>query len=407
MKNKNENRLILSARKIASELIAFNESPFDEFDIISGEWEQDDFYYMEYEWFWAPDTWALIYNLPKKYNLWYFVETSLSTSATQNKTIWAYVSALVDVVWLGLAKELAPDFIPKRSRAAKLKVYSIVLALPADVITLELAEDYLTGRMAVAEKILIELGDEERAKSIIRTSTGKLNQARQFFLGRHGAVHAYLGRKLPVGASDFCAATGLDIERKNYAAPSEYQFIHLLRIITELENSDFPTYVFFVLVIWAGLRAKEAMHARVSWVLDSTTFPIIDVRNECDMITKSGRPRKVRILPHVSIILQSISGEYLVSDLKSERLRAYQNAINILKEIKIPDKKPVHYMRRIFYTATTKQCGAEEARRSAGHVSFGVGMNSYTFKEFGSELLRLWLAGPHGLYKAAPHVSCV
>ena len=70
MKNKNENRLILSARKIASELIAFNESPFDEFDIISGEWEQDDFYYMEYEWFWAPDTWALIYNLPKKYNLW-------------------------------------------------------------------------------------------------------------------------------------------------------------------------------------------------------------------------------------------------------------------------------------------------------------------------------------------------
>ncbi len=382
------------ARNIGRTLAEIPDSVFTGLSVSEAEWGQSDWMNLSPGFSPSDDTCQELSKLRSKTVLADFVLPWLGTSHLEFETNCAVLRSLVDVVRVGLKSDTA---LAGRAQSAseRLRTTCMILALPGDVVNFKLASTFLTS-CQVRSEVLRSQGKAFDADSILRTANGKLTSAGQIFGKKHLWIYSQFKLRVPTDLDGFRRADRLDVPKVRHVAPRPANFRRLLERMAELKRTDYPLYRFLVLVGWCGLRAEEALHARVSWLLDSSFHPRLCVQGEDDFLPKRTWLRRALILQSAFDILRGQNtGKFLVADQRSERWRAYQAALDLLEEVGFEDRKLVHYCRRIYFTSVSQSQpgGLEEARASVGHAGKDVGLGHYLLHEFTEEHLNLWITG--------------
>lgn len=131
------------------------------------------------------------------------------------------------------------------------------------VINRELAKEYQRRRLAQIEA---EAGGNKlRIEAGRRACNSTLAHAQSVF--SRAALEDYHEMRLPAGVHDFRAA--LPVAARRQEAPEQIPAATVRAILDDLEarrTSEPGTWAAAMLMLWGGLRNKDALHARRSWL---------------------------------------------------------------------------------------------------------------------------------------------
>jgi hypothetical protein len=389
-----KNWLLCRAEKIAAELHNQKCGPIARLRHYEMENRQQNLLYFDIGFDTSDEVWEQLFIRRASPTIWDFVEKTIKIQELLPASIWTNVRALVELVRQGLDSSVADQLIDARPIPANHFTYSIILALPASILGMNLVHSFQEARRRLADDLRVR-GKVGEAESQLRTTVNIVRRARWFFSDRMLPLYASARKKLPPDLETFMDCSLLVTEKVSYEPPSAELFRKLLGELASVAREDPPVYRFVLLTLWVGLRASEAVAARGAWVIDSIEKPRLHVRPEDDFLTKTGQSRLAWIPPCVFGTLCARSGStYIVADFASERIRAYRAALTMLERLGFDESRRVHYLRRFYYTAVAQHLGLDEAKESAGHHSHQVGFGHYLFETFSTELKEVWLAGP-------------
>ena len=298
---------------------------------------------------------------------------------------WDRVLALARIVGDFLCDEQG---LPRRcfKGSCDLGALCVVLSLPARLLHPQLAFAYL--------QLSYTWSDGRRGPQV--SANSYMKQARNIFQADMLDHFAALGLPPLPGLVGFCSAKLIKIGPPVHESISAEHFEGMLADLPALCLREPEVAVFILLILFAGLRANEARHARRAWLSDSRSGLLsphgVHVRREHGFRPKFGHARRAPISAGVAALLQRLAGEqeYLVSDNPSSRAGAYERAKEWLRAHQSDPNKPVQDMRRIYLSAMASLFGFEEARLAGGHGSANTTFKCYLLGGFNRAMAQRW-----------------
>lgn len=159
-----------------------------------------------------------------------------------------------------------------------------------------------------------------------------------------------------------------------FIAPSREDVLKLMR---SAESAFLPQksgmWLLFMLALQAGLRQGEAIHLKWADVREDGLI----IRSDEMHRTKSGR---TRFVPVAEIVLEQI-GKHRKGDddyvVCGDRQRTAKALAPWLREHGINDRKPLHYLRKLYGSLVATEHGLYTAKEYLGHSSVTVTESYY------------------------------
>lgn len=159
-----------------------------------------------------------------------------------------------------------------------------------------------------------------------------------------------------------------------FIAPERKSIIDLIQTADkELLPTSSSMWLLFTLAIQAGLRRNEAIYLR--WV-DVRADGVI-IRSDETHQTKSGR---TRFVPVSEAVLERIEMHRTTDDayvISGDRRQAVRNLAPWLRKHGINDRKPIHYLRKLYGSLVATEHGLYTAKEYLGHSSVTITEDYY------------------------------
>lgn len=173
---------------------------------------------------------------------------------------------------------------------------------------------------------------------------------------------------------------------KQFVAPKQ-SFVRSLNASAEQELERNELLV-FKLCLGAGLRVSEATHQTWANIYDN----YIRIEHSSARRTKSGKSRDVPVSPSLIACLEAHRGlpnNYVIADVAppkfSKHGRPLSRADRVTKRLRewlkakgVKDKRPTHWLRKVFASTVTKQEDLHTASKWLGHSSIAVTERVYS-----------------------------
>lgn len=186
-----------------------------------------------------------------------------------------------------------------------------------------------------------------------------------------------IGKKL---ANPFAGHVPKVPRQKQFVAPSE-SFVRSLNVSAERELGRNELLV-FKLCLGAGLRVGEATHQTWANILERSVW----IEHSSAHRTKSGESREVPVSASLLACLEKHRGlpnHYVIADIFPPKLskhgkplrradRSTKRLRKWLKEKGVKDKRPIHWLRKVFGSTVTQQWDIYTASKWLGHSSVVV-----------------------------------
>jgi hypothetical protein len=291
-----------------------------------------------------------------------------------------YVMALVRILLDIICHQAG---IPPRRFRGRIDAAALafVMALPASILTLDRARDF--KRLAYAAY--------QHNPGKLRGARNRLSNAQNIFNSRRRLQYAKYGLRLPDGLVGFAQAVPLQTSLPEHTSLQAKDWRILLRDLEKLARTDPDCFIFIVLLLFAGLRAQEAMVARIWWVVTTRCEPCLRVQLEWDFVPKDGEARDAVLMPEIAhLLLSRKATEYLVAPTKAGRKQARKRAMAWMRAHGADPSRPCHAMRHHYLSALLRLFGRRIAQNSAGHSKGDTTLNWYALSQFTAAMAEQW-----------------
>lgn len=263
--------------------------------------------------------------------------------------------------------------------------------LPVSILTRKLLVEFKNIRAGA-------ITDERKLLSAKRTINSRLRDSKALF--KPSALDIYRDNGLVLPNLDEFLGTPIFTRTKIcYQLPDPM----LMQTLIAAGHDELPAlganeYLIFVLALHAGLRAKEILFSRWSW-LGQSDRPYLRIAVESDLRTKNSRGRTIELEPWVFELLTSYRDDLRVHILKSEALLPRKEAAKRVfvwlrsKGLDTLDK-PLHELRKWYGSFVAQTVGLTEAQRRLGHTTPQVTFDYYADLEFPDWLADSWRKPP-------------
>lgn len=247
----------------------------------------------------------------------------------------------------------------------------------------KLVNQWQTLRLAIATK---ECGQDLAQLEAKKRSFNSLLTHVQSLFSKE-ALAAYRGLHLPPNIDEFLKALPIPARKQEEPTQLTDQFVSdLLRAVVDLQGIDAGAWAAFQLMTWGGLRNKECLHARKTWLEEIPMGYRLMMRPTEDFLPK-GDSRAV-ILPAAIVagmFAQMKEGDdHLVpARTKTDRHDACYRRLNQwLKARGVGEdaNKIAYRLRKYFLAKVAEQQGVFLAQAAAGHASQQTTQNHYIGK---------------------------
>jgi integrase len=252
---------------------------------------------------------------------------------------------------------------------------------------LDLSTNFLTSHAVMDFKnASVPSPDDEDDEEVILTAKISANtilrHARALFGAQ--AMRYYARQKLTLpDITGFMEEPDFNAKKYFELLPPDVIY-SIMRASIELRIADLDAYRAFLLCMHCGLRRKEAIAFKPSWLRKEDRH-LLYVTVNGTFSPKSGRGRKVAIEPWVASTLEELGP---VEDPAAlDRLKDWSAGL-------IPDvnsvNKAVHELRKCFISMKAKTEGLLAAQQQAGHKDANTTVEHYSDNMLSDRLIPLW-----------------
>lgn len=168
--------------------------------------------------------------------------------------------------------------------------------------------------------------------------------------------------------------------QKQFVAPPN-SFVQSLKADAEREL-DQNELLLFKMCLGGGLRSGEATHQKWRNILERSIF----VEHSSERHTKSGKSREIPVSPALIAALEFHRGlpdNYVIADVMPPKISKHgkplRRADRVTKRLRawlkakdVKDKRPIHWLRKVFASTVTQQFDIHVASKWLGHSSIAV-----------------------------------
>ncbi|HZP23311.1 MAG TPA: hypothetical protein VFB04_07690 [Terriglobales bacterium] len=261
------------------------------------------------------------------------------------------------------------------------------------ILTKQLVNDWQAKRLAAAAAEHADnLAALEGAK---RSLNSLLTHAQSIFSAE--ARDFYGSLYLPPNIAEFMEALPVPARRQDDPEDLGDAFVgELLAAARELKQADAGAFAAFQLMTWGGLRNKECLHARRSWLEALPAAYRLKVKPTKDFLPKGNSRAAVLPAEIVDELLELVpegdEAHLVPAANASERFDAIYRRLNAwLKSRGVKEEagKIAYRLRKYFAKKVAEQQGLLFAQAALGHASMITTQNHYTGKPVMKEPLRL------------------
>jgi len=236
----------------------------------------------------------------------------------------------------------------------------------------------LLGVTRLADLAQIASGLSARRLGVSESNFVSLvRQAAALFNRRFLAWAKRAGKEL---ANPFAGHVPPTPKPKQFVAPSAVQ-VKALNAAAECELQG-NELLLFKACLGAGMRVGEATHIKWADVLERSIW----IESTSEHKTKNGKSREVPVSASLIAFFESYRGiptNYVITDVTPPRTSKYgrplrraertaRRLITWLKSKGVRDKRPIHWLRKVFASRVTEQHDIHVASKWLGHSSVKV-----------------------------------
>lgn len=252
----------------------------------------------------------------------------------------------------------------------------------------KLLEDY--QRLMVASAGEDEKADEEAIITAKVTCDSNIRNARSIF--SREAMLLYSGSDLSLpDMKKFMAVTLFNAKKYFELLPGRV-IRQLFADSLELKVSDLNAYRAFLAATQCGLRRFEVAALQMDWFEVEDT-PVLKLREDGTFRPKLGSGRVVSVAPWVYAEMKAVAAsptDYLDGTMTERSVETFERLIDWLQKRGVTATKPMHELRKLWFSHKVKTEGVIAAQQQGGHTDPKTTSDFYTDCQLPDNLLPFW-----------------
>lgn len=262
------------------------------------------------------------------------------------------------------------------------------MAKPLTVLNAKLLEDY--QRLMVASAGDDEKADEEAIITAKVTCDSNIRNARSIF--SREAMLLYSGSDLSLpDMKKFMGVTLFNAKKYFELLPGRV-IRQLFADSLELKQTDLNAYRAFLAATQCGLRRFEVAALQMDW-FEVEDAPVLKLREQGTFVPKLGHGRTVVIAPWAYEEMKSVAAsptDYLDGTPTERTVDTFERLIDWLQKRGVTATKPMHELRKLWFSHKVKTEGVIAAQQQGGHTDPKTTSDFYTDCLLPENLLPFW-----------------
>lgn len=232
--------------------------------------------------------------------------------------------------------------------------------------------------------------DEEEILTAKITCDSNIRNARAIFSREARLLYANSDLALP-DLTKFMGVTLFNAKKYFELLPGRV-IRRLFEDSLELKLTDLNAYRAFLAATQCGLRRFEVAGLQMDWFEDEKQ-PVLKLREDGEFKPKLGHGRTVSVHPWVFAEMQAVahSREFYLSGTATERNdTVFERLIDWLQKRDVTATKPMHELRKLWFSYKVKAEGILAAQQQGGHTDPKTTSDFYADNQLPGELLPFW-----------------